>query len=44
MGTIFRNYKNSKASDLYWLLLNLACKLELKRSDEFATFSNLNIY
>ena len=33
MDTIFMNSKNSEISDLHRLLLNLANKINLKRSD-----------
>ena len=44
MDTIFRNSEDSKASELYWLLLNLADKVNLKRSDKYVALSNLSIY
>ena len=37
------NSKNSKTSDPHRLLLNLSGKINLKRSDKFVAFSNLNI-
>ena len=33
MNTIFINSKNTKASDLHSLLLNLTDKIDLKRND-----------
>ena len=44
MDTIFMNSKNSGTSDPYKLLLNLADKINLKRSDKYVAFSNLSIY
>ena len=44
MDTVFMNSKNSKISDLYILLLSLADKLNLKRSDKYVALSNLRIY
>ena len=44
MDTIFRNSEDSKTSELYWLLLNLADKVNLKRSDKYVALSNLSIY
>ena len=38
------NSKNSKASDPHRLLLNLADKMNLKRSDKYVAFSNLSTY
>ena len=38
------NSKNSKASDPHRLLLNLADKIKLKRSDEYVALSNLSKY
>ena len=35
MDNIFMNSKNSKASDLHRLLLNLSDKINLKRSDKY---------
>ena len=37
------NSKNRKTSDPHRLLLNLADKINLKRSDKYLTFSNLSI-
>ena len=44
MDTVFMNSENSKISDLYRLLLSLADKLNLKRSDKYVALSNLRIY
>ena len=44
MNTIFLNSKNSKTSDPNRLLLNLADKINLKRSDKYVALSNLNMY
>ena len=44
MNTISLNSKNSKTSDSHRLLLNLAEKVNLKRSDKYVTLSNLSIY
>ena len=44
MNTIFMNSKNSKTSDPQGLLLNLADKINLKRSDKYIALSNLSIY
>ena len=38
------NSKNSKTSDPHRLLLNLADKVNLKRSDKHVPLSNLSIY
>ena len=38
------NFENSKTSDPHRLLLNLADKINLKRSDRYVALSNLNIY
>ena len=38
------NSKNSKTSHPHRLLLNLADKANLKRSDKFVALSNLSIY
>ena len=43
MGTIFMNSKNSGTSDPHRLLLNLADKINLKRSDKYVALSNLII-
>ena len=44
MDTIFMKYKNNKTSDPQRLLLNLAGKINLKRSDTYVTLTNPNIY
>ena len=44
MDTVFMNFENSKTSDPHRLLLNLADKINLKRSDRYVALSNLNIY
>ena len=44
MDTIFMNSANSKTSDPRRLLLNLSDKIKFKRSDKYATLSNLSIY
>ena len=44
MDTIFMKYKNSKTSDPHRLLLNLAGKINLKRSDTYVALTNPNIY
>ena len=44
MDTIFMNFKNSEASVLHRLLLNLTDKINLKRSDKYVALSNLSIY
>ena len=44
MDTIFTNSENSKLSEPYRLLLNLANEIILKRSDKYVTLSNLIIY
>ena len=44
MDTIFINFKNSKTSDLYRLLLNLTDKIKLKRNDECVVSSKLSIF
>ena len=44
MDTIFVNSKNSKTSYPYRLLLNLADKTNLKRSDKHVALSNLSIH
>ena len=38
------NSENSKTSDPHRLLLNLADKINLKRSDKYVALSNLSIY
>ena len=44
MDTIFMNSKNSKTSEPHRLLLNLADKIDLKRSDKYVALSNLSMY
>ena len=44
MGTVFMNSENSQTSEPYRLLINLREKIDLKRSDKYATLSNLTIY
>ena len=44
MDTIFVNSKNSEPSDPHRLLLNLADKINLKRTDKYVALSNLSIY
>ena len=44
MDTIFMNSKNSKTSEPHRLLLNLADRLNLKRSDKYVALSNLSMY
>ena len=39
MDTIFMNSKNSKTSQPHRLLLNLAGKINLKRSDKYVALS-----
>ena len=44
MDTMFMNSESSKTSDPHRLLLNLADKINLMRSDKSVTLSNLGIY
>ena len=44
IDTMFMNFKNSKTSYLYRLLLNLSNKINLNRSDKKIALSNLSIY
>ena len=44
MYTIFRNSENSKISEPHRLLLDLADKINLKRSDKNVALSNLSMY
>ena len=44
MDTIFMKSKNIKTSDPHRLLLNLADKTNLKRSDKFVPLLNLKIF
>ena len=41
MDTVFMNFENSKTSDPHRLLLNLADKINLKRSDRYVAFQTL---
>ena len=38
------NSRNSKTSETHRLLLNLADKIDLKRSDKYIALSNLSVY
>ena len=44
MDTIFMNSKINKTSETHRLLLNLADKIDLKRSDKYVALSNLSVY
>ena len=44
MDTIFMNSENSKTSEPYLLILKLADKLDLRRSEKSIALSNLSIY
>ena len=44
MDTIFMNCKNSETSEVLRLLLNLADKMNLKRSDKYVVLLNLSMY
>ena len=44
MDTIFMNSKNSGTSDPHSIFLNLADKINLKRSDKYAALSSSSIY
>ena len=44
MDTIFMNSENSKTSDPQRLILNLADKIDLGRSDKYIALSNLSFY
>ena len=44
MDTIFMNSENIKTSYPRKLLLNLADKINLKRSDKYVSLLNLSIY
>ena len=44
MDTIFMNCKNSETSEALRILLNLADKMNLKRSDKYVTLLNLSMY
>ena len=43
MDTIFMNSENSKTSEPYRLLLNLADKINLNRNDKYVDLSNLRM-
>ena len=43
MDTIFMNSENNKTSDLHSLLLNLADRINLKRSDKYVALPNISI-
>ena len=38
------NFRNSRTSDSYRLLLNLFDKIDLKRTDKYVALSNLSIF
>ena len=44
MNTIFINSKNSETSGPHRLLLSIADKVHLKRSDKYVVLTNLSIY
>ena len=44
MNAVFMNSKNSKTSNLHWLLLSLTEKINLKRNDKYVALSNLILY
>ena len=45
MDAIFMNSKNNKTLEVHGLLLlNLADKMDLKRSDKYVALSNLSMY
>ena len=44
MDKIFMNSENSEVSDPHRTLLNLADKINLKKSDKYVALSNLSIY
>ena len=44
MDTIIMNSENNKTSDRYRLVLNLADKINLKRSHKYILLSNFSIY
>ena len=44
MSTTFINLENSKASDLYRLVLNLIDKMNIKRGDKRVALSYFSIY
>ena len=43
MDIIFINSENSRTSDPYRVLINLAHKINLKRNDKYIALSNLRI-
>ena len=43
MDTIFMNSGNSKTSEPHKLLLNLADKIDLTKSDKYVALSNLSM-
>ena len=43
MDTMIMNSENSKSTEPYRLLVNLADKIDLKRSDKFFALSNLSM-
>ena len=44
MDTIFMNSENSKTSEPHRLLLNLADKINLKRSDKYVALLNRSMF
>ena len=44
MDAIFMNSENSETSDPNRLLLSVADKINLKKSDKYVALSNLSIY
>ena len=44
MDAIFTNSENSETSDPNRLLLSVADKINLKKSDKYVALSNLSIY
>ena len=44
MDTIFMNSESSKTSEPHKLLLNLADKVNLNRSDKYVALSSLSMY
>ena len=44
MDTIFMSSENSKTSECHRILLSLADKINLKKSDEYVALSNLSMY
>ena len=44
MGTIFKNYENSKTFDPHKLWLSLPDKINFKRRDKYVALSILSIY